>query len=395
MLTILAIRDLTERKRVSAQVIKTQRLESIGTFAGNIAHDLNNALAPVLMSLELLHKQNPNSSELVNTIESGANRGADMLRQLLVFSKGSYIEPQIVQTATLLDEILEIIRSTFPKNIELNAEIAEDLHPVLGDPTQIHQVLLNLCVNARDAMPDGGSLSVLAENVEVDASYASAIAGAHPGSYVMWRISDTGGGIPPEILDRIFEPFFTTKALGKGTGLGLSIVVGIVKSHHGFINAYSTLMKGSTFAVYIPADLTGAAVTGAIETKQAYFMGNGEAILIVDDSVGMLSAAKAVLTALNLHVFTATDGQDALEVVKQFGNAFSAVITDVHMPNMDGLAFVRELRAFLPDVRIIVISGNLDEDEANGFIEMGVHTFLEKPFTQEKLTTALAHAFAP
>ena len=394
MLSILAIRDLTERRKVNSQIIRAQRLESIGTFAGNIAHDLNNALAPVLMALELLRKQNPSAAVLVNTIESGANLGAEMLRQLLVFSKGSYVEPQLVESRAIVAEIEGLIQSTFPDSIEVKISVAEDLSSVLGDPTQIHQILLNLCVNARDAMPAGGVLSILAENVEIDSSYASALSGAVPGSYVMWRISDSGVGIPPEILDHIFEPFFTTKSLGKGTGLGLSIVTGIVKSHHGFINAYSTPMKGSTFAVYIPAYVSQAESSWVPPVTPSLFRGKGEMILVVDDSAGMRETTSSVLDSVNLHVITANDGMDALSIVKKHGHRLSAIITDMHMPNMDGLAFVGELRALLPNVGIIVISGNLDEEEARVFSDLGVQTFLDKPFTQNKLVSALSRVLA-
>ncbi len=393
-LTILAMRDLTERNKLNAQLVRAQRLESIGTFAGNIAHDLNNALAPVLMSMDLLRVQNPSSSKLINTMESAANRGVEMLRQLLVFSKGSYIEPKRVDTVAMLEEIQEVIRSSFPENIHFRLDVEGQLCPVQGDSTQILQVLLNLCVNARDAMRDGGTLTLSAANVEVDASYASAIPGAIPGSYVMWRISDTGIGIPMEMLDRIYEPFFTTKAQGKGTGLGLSIVVGIVKSHHGFLNVYSTPNKGSTFSIYLPADQSGSVDTIAPVVIRDAFVGKGESILVVDDSEGMRAAALSVLDALNLHVITAMDGNEALEIVGLIGEKLSAIITDVHMPNMDGLTFVRQVRNILPDIGIIVISGNLDEEEAGRFMKKGVQTFLKKPFTQENLTSALTQVLS-
>lgn len=394
MLTILAIRDLTERRKLNAQLIRAQRLESIGTFAGNIAHDLNNALAPILMSLELLREMNPNSVELVNMIESGANRGADMLRQLLVFSKGSYFEPKRIDMSSIFKDIEELIQTTFPDNIKLESNLAEDLCPVLGDPTQIYQVLFNLCINARDAMPVGGILSLSVESVEIDHCYASAVPGALPGSYVVCKVSDTGTGIVPEILDRIFEPFFSTKGHGKGTGLGLSIVVGIVKSHHGFLNAYSTPSKGSTFSVYLPADLSEVADSSPVLNGTHSFQGKGEVILVVDDSEGMRDAARTVLSVLKLRAITAIDGRDALQIVEQLGTNLSAIITDVHMPNMDGLAFVKELRRILPDIGIIVISGNLDEAEANSFRKMGVRSFLDKPFTQEKLIAALSQVIS-
>jgi len=392
-LTISAIRDMTERRKLEAQLVRAQRLESIGSFAGNIAHDLNNALAPVLMSLELIRLQNPASTELVATIESAARRGADMLRQLLVFSKGSYVDPKPVDLKELLDDIGRIITRTFPKSIELRTRYADGLQPVCGDSTQLHQILLNLCVNARDAMPGGGVLTITADNVKVDESYASIVPNAVPGNYVLWRISDTGSGIPSEVLDRIFEPFFTTKQHGRGTGLGLSIVVGIVKSHRGFVNVYSVPEKGSTFSVYLPVDNSGIDNPGLPQTVQVDLRGNGETILVVDDSEGIRSAATAVLSALDFQVVTAANGEDALRVVLGRGDDLAAVITDLHMPRMDGQYFVTELKKVLPNIGVIVTSGNLDEDAVNDFRALGVQAFLEKPFTQEKLTSALSSVF--
>jgi len=242
-------------------------------------------------------------------------------------------------------------------------------------------------------MPGGGVLTITADNVKVDESYASIVPNAVPGNYVLWRISDTGSGIPSEVLDRIFEPFFTTKQHGRGTGLGLSIVVGIVKSHRGFVNVYSVPEKGSTFSVYLPVDNSGIDNPGLPQTVQVDLRGNGETILVVDDSEGIRSAATAVLSALDFQVVTAANGEDALRVVLGRGDDLAAVITDLHMPRMDGQYFVTELKKVLPNIGVIVTSGNLDEDAVNDFRALGVQAFLEKPFTQEKLTSALSSVF--
>lgn len=253
-LTIAAVRDVTERRKLEAQLSRTKRLESVGAFAGNIAHDLNNALTPALLSLDLLTGSNRETSQLVATVQASVQRGADMLRQLLVFSKGSCLEPKLVNSMELLGEVRDIVKLSFPENIDVRAHSGDDLKQVWGDRTQLYQLLMNLCLNARDAMPDGGALTIVAENIQIDAECVRVMPDTRPGPYVMWRVSDTGHGMPADVLDRVFEPFFTTKGYGQGTGLGLSIVMGIAKSHAGFINAYSTPGSGSTFAVYIPAD---------------------------------------------------------------------------------------------------------------------------------------------
>ncbi|MCD6050779.1 MAG: multi-sensor hybrid histidine kinase [Verrucomicrobia bacterium] len=385
-------KDITERKRAESQMLRTQRLESIGTLAGGVAHDLNNALAPILMSVELLRMEYPDASKMIDMVETSAKRGADMVRQLLTFAKGVEGARLLIQPTHLLKEMEKIIRSTFPKNIQLRASYACNLQTIIGDTTQLHQVLLNLCVNARDAMPNGGTLTLAAENTEIDEAYASSVAEARPGNYVLWRITDTGTGIPPEIIERIFEPFFSTKGPDKGTGLGLSTVIGIVKSHSGFVRVYSVPNQGTTFSVFLPA---AGADTQAEEAEKVpdAFCGNGETILVADDEQAVRMAARAVLTSLNFKVATAADGTEALIQVAEKRNELKAVITDLHMPHMDGLAFVRALKRMLPDVGIIIASGRLDEREAKEFKSLGVNAVLEKPFTQDKLVEALKTVF--
>lgn len=387
-------RDVTEQKKLEAQVLRSQRLESIGALAGGVAHDINNALAPIMMASELLRLEFPDAaSSYLDLVQAAAKRGADMVKQLLTFAKGAEGERLLVQPKHLLKEMQKLITSTFPKNIQLQTRFAKDLRTILGDATQLHQVLLNLCVNARDAMPNGGTLTLEGENMELDTAQANTVPEAKSGRYVVLRVEDTGTGIPPEIFERIFEPFFTTKGPEKGTGLGLSTVIGIVKSHGGFVRVYSTPEQGSTFAVHLPACGSGGGDTAMLTKVETTFRGRGETILVVDDEASVRNVLRAVLTKLNFKVLTASDGTAALVQVTEQQTELRAVITDLHMPHMDGLAFVRVLKSRSPQAGIILISGRLDEREANEFKELGVNTVLEKPFTQEKLVAALKAVF--
>lgn len=383
------IKDTTERRQAESQRLRTQRLESIGTLAGGLAHDLNNSLAPILMGLELLRTEVPRSADIINTMETSAKRGADMVRQLVTFAKGRDGARRLLQPHGLLVEMEKLIRGTFPKSIQLRTNYAPEVSAVRGDATQLHQVLLNLCVNARDAMPDGGTLTLESQNTEVDAALATAAGDATSGPYVVWRVIDTGIGIPPEIIERIFDPFFTTKDPDKGTGLGLATVAGIVKSHGGFLRVYSVVGQGTTFAVYLPVAKEGEEESGAALAIDTTFRANGETVLLVDDEASVRDIARKVLSTLNFQVITAADGTEALMQVAEKRGQLRAVITDLHMPHMDGLTFVRVLKRMLPEAGIIVASGRLDEADAKQFASLGVTVRLEKPFTQQKLVEAL------
>jgi PAS domain S-box-containing protein len=393
--SILGIsRDITEPKQVEGQRLRTQRLESIGTLAGGVAHDLNNSLAPILMAAEMLRLEFPNmAGTYLDLIQANTQRGAAMVKQLLTFAKGVEGERLLIQPKHLLKEMEKLIGSTFPKNIQLKTRYEKNLRTIVGDVTQFHQVLLNLCINARDAMPEGGTLTLEAENMELDTVYADALMEAKPGYYVVWRVMDTGTGIPPEILDRIFDPFFTTKGPGKGTGLGLSTLIGIVKSHGGFVRVYSVPGKGSTFAVYLPAAASGADNTPLPTKTDMPYRGHGETILVVDDETAVRTVLRAILTKLNFKVLTASDGAAALTQVTEQAAELRAVITDLHMPQLDGLSFVRVLKGRLPQVGIIVASGRLDEPDENEFKKLGVSALLGKPFTLEELVEALKTVF--
>jgi CheY-like chemotaxis protein len=294
-------------------------------------------------------------------------------------------------------ELERLMKGSFPKSIELQIVSPEDLAAVVGDPTQLHQVLLNLCVNARDAMPGGGRLSVGLQELELDAVGARAIPDAVPGRYVALQVSDTGSGIPPEILDRIFDPFFTTKAPDKGTGLGLSTVLGIVKGHGGFVQVYSQMGEGTIFTIYLPAAPTGAGAASlapAVATAEAG-QGRGETILFVDDEAAVREVGRTVLERLNYQVLLASDGADGLLLVAQHQHTLRAVITDLHMPHMDGIAFVRALRRVMPNVPVVLASGRVDDALVDAFKALGVTRRLDKPFTEVQLAQQLQAVLAP
>lgn len=383
------IRDITERKQVEQERTRSQRLQSIGTLAGGIAHDLNNAIAPIMMSLEILKLSYPDEPQTLSDIEVSAKRAADMVRQLLTFAKGMEGKRVSVQTNHLLRELVNIMKSTFPKNIQFEVKCDPDIPTVFGDATQIHQVLLNLCVNARDAMPRGGKLMLETKLKGVDAAFASTVPQATPGNYVLICVTDNGTGIPLEILDRIFDPFFTTKSSDKGTGLGLSTVLGIVNGHGGFLRVHSEPGKGTSFSVYFPAEnAVGAALTSPSNPAEDFF-GNGESILFVDDEAAVRNIASTLLQRMNVIPFTADDGVDGLVKASEKRGNLKGVITDMNMPHMDGLMFVRALRRILPDIPVVVASGRLDDDVAEEFKALGVTSRLDKPFTEGQLKETL------
>ena len=387
--------DITEKKLLEEKFLHAQRLEAIGTLAGGVAHDLNNALAPIMMGVALLKTQYPEESKILDMFEASAKRGADMVRQLLTFAKGAEGERVLIQPGHLVKELENLMKGSFPKNIQLVVKCGPKLPLVLGDATQLHQVLLNLCVNARDATPHGGTLTLEAQRMKMDAVHARSVPDAKPGEYVVLRVRDTGTGIPPEILDRIFDPFFTTKGPDKGTGLGLSTVMGIVKGHGGFLQVYSQLGQGSTFTAYLPVDGAKGGDTDLLAKAAVEFRGQGETILFVDDEPALRAVARAVLRRLNFKPLTATDGADGLIQVAQHRTELRAIITDLHMPHMDGLAFVRALRRMLPDIPVMVASGRMEDAVAGEFKTLGVTSRLDKPFTEVQLAEALKNLPVP
>jgi len=383
--------DLTERKKLEHQFLRAQRMESIGTLAGGVAHDLNNILSPIMMAIEILKLSatDSNTKTILDTLELTTKRGADIVRQVLSFARGMEGERVEVQAKHLLKDIESIVRDTFPKNIHLEINIFPNAWTILGDPTQLHQILLNLCVNARDAMPHGGNLHVAVENSVIDEHYAAMNIQTRPGRYVMISVSDTGVGIPPDVIDKIFEPFFTTKEIGKGTGLGLSTVLAIVKSHEGFVNVYSEPGRGTTFKVYLPAmNISSNAPT--TETQRIGLpRGNGETILVVDDESSILTITCQTLQAFGYRVLTATDGAEAVAVYAAHQGEISVVLTDMMMPVMDGSAVIRALLRINPAISIIAASGLKSNGLAAKPGDPGVKHFLTKPYTARTLLKAI------
>jgi hypothetical protein len=388
--TVLVIStDITEKKKLEAHFLRAQRMESIGTLAGGVAHDLNNVLTPIILAVETLlqGKTDERSQKLLAMIESNAKRGADMAHQVLAFARGMEGVKVTIEPKHLIKEVEKIARETFPKSIRVEARTARDLTAVSGNATQLHQVLLNLCLNARDAMPNGGVLRITADNALIDEGYARMNPEAKPGKYVVLTVSDTGVGIAPENLPRVFEPFFTTKGIGMGTGLGLSTAAGIVKSHNGFVHAYSELGKGSEFRVYIPAIEVGTEARK--ERKKELPVGNGETILIVDDESSVLEVTRSTLEAHGYKVLIAADGTEALAQYAKHSGEIQVVLTDMMMPYMDGAATIRALERMDPHVKIIASSGMIRTTGAPELGSSQVKAFIPKPYTAEKLLTTL------
>jgi PAS domain S-box-containing protein len=393
------MRDLTEQKKMEAQYLRALRMESIGTLAGGIAHDLNNVLTPIMMAIELLKLNlgnDPRRIKILDTIEVNSRRGADLVRQVLSFARGLYGQRVAIRLRPLINELKGIISETFPRNIRIVSDVPADLWPIAGDPTQIHQVLLNLAVNARDAMPHGGTLTLAAANLTIDAQYAGTSQGsktgrgqeAKAGPHVLLQVTDTGVGIPPEVRERIFEPFFTTKELGHGTGIGLATVHTIVKSHGGFLNVESEVGLGTTFKIFLPADPTLRA--DKPEPAPAELpRGRDELVLAVDDEFSIRDITKQTLEAFGYRVITANDGAEAVALYAKHVREIAVVLTDMMMPIMDGAATIQVLMRINPAVKIIAASGVDSGDTVAKATNAGVKHFLPKPYTAETLLKLL------
>ncbi|MBD2311718.1 response regulator [Desertifilum sp. FACHB-1129] len=382
--------DITEKKQLEAQFLRAQRLESLGTLASGIAHDLNNILTPILTGVQLLQLKfpylNDQTQQMLKMLETSAQRGAQLIRQILSFARSVEGKRVSLQIHHLLIEIETIIQQTLPKSIEIQIDSAADLWTVSGDATQLHQVLMNLCVNARDAMPNGGTLSMTARNLILDESSARKHLDAKVGPYVRVTISDTGIGIPQEIQERIFDPFFTTKEVGKGTGLGLSAVLGIIKSHGGFVDVQSEVNQGSQFHLYLPASQS-AAIPPADELEP--LLGQQELILVVDDEAMICETTKTILEAYNYQVLTANDGVEAIALYAEHQEEIYCVLMDIMMPLMDGPSILPLLRRLNPDVYAIAMSGLNSKEAVKQLQQLGFQDFLPKPFSTQDLLQAL------
>jgi PAS domain S-box-containing protein len=366
--------DLTEQKKIEAQFLRTQRMESIGALAGGIAHDLNNVLGPIMMAVDVIQAdpKNESNSGLLELIGTSAKRGSELVKQILTFARGIDGGRTALSVQRLVAEVVKLAADTFPRNIIVEALIADGIPSVQGDATQIHQILLNLFVNARDAMPEGGEIRIKVNTVTVDERATRFYREAISGRFVLVEVSDTGMGIPAEVLPKIFEPFFTTKAPGKGTGLGLSTVLGIVKGHGGFVEVSSEPGNGTSFLIYLPTDEMEPEIEERVLDPG---FGRNEGILVVDDEAAILEITRETLAAFGYHVLTTGTGEEAVALFKRHDGELNLVIVDLIMPGMSGKTLIARLREIKPEIRVIAVSGISVEPR-----QVEANYFLKKPY---------------
>ncbi len=375
--------DVTERKKLQEQLIHAQKMEGIGTLAGGIAHDFNNILGIILgYSTLLAHtKNNPQKfSENMAAINQSVHRGANLVRQILTFARKSETSFEIVDVNIMAKELLSMVTQTFPKVVSFSHNFQEGLPPISADPSQLHQAILNLCVNARDAMPTGGTLS-LSTGLQSGEDLRKRLSDASESHYVFVAVSDTGVGMTDHLKSRIFEPFFTTKEPGKGTGLGLAVVYGIVNAHHGFVDVESEPGKGTTFRLYFPIHVSLKEEYKAGKPKNGESPhGSSEAILVVEDEELLLNMVRALLEENGYTVFTALDGKGALAVYDLHRNEIKLVLTDMGLPRLSGTEVFIRLREINPDIKVILVSGYLDAELKTELLKAGARAFLQKPY---------------
>lgn len=378
-------RDITERRGLEEQVRRMQRLDGLGALAGGIAHDLNNVLAPILTAAQLLKESSgdPGNAGIVDIVERSARRGRDIVKQVLTFARGQSNEMSELQLRYIIQEVMSILSRTLPKSIELSSVVPRDLRPVNGNATQMQQVLMNLCVNARDAMEAGGTLSVEARNVDGrradDGTWI-------PGSFVELTVSDTGPGIPEAIRSQVFEPFFTTKEPGKGTGLGLTTVASIVRDHLGLIRIARTDSSGTAFSVLLPG-VPESQISPQSDPATPLPRGNGESILVVDDELSILQICGETLEAYGYRVQTAPSAREAMFLLgNRSGAPINLLLVDVDMPELDGPTFAASALVIVPDLRVLLMSGSLS---GKSRAEVANQPLLIKPFTAEQLLRAV------
>lgn len=382
--------DITERNKLESQLLRTQRLESIGTLAGGIAHDLNNVLTPILLGVEILANDEKVEyrKKTLNTIGISAKRGADMVKQVLSFTRGREGDKAPLQLKHVIRDLEKILHETFPKNLEIKVNLSADLPPIVGDVTQLHQVLLNLCVNARDAMPEGGKILVGAGKINLTEAETKQFLGTKPGNYVRLQVQDTGSGIPQEIIDRIFEPFFTTKEVGKGTGLGLSTVLSIVKQHAAFLDVSSVVGRGTTFTILFPLN-EAAAVVQNKEIQAPVAAGSGRLVLVVDDEANIRDLLHSVLTAQGYRVMVAEDGARAVELFQKHSAEISLVMIDMMMPVLDGYKAIAAMHQLRRDTNFVAMSGMMQAEKYEQIATLTKIEVMNKPFSGQKVLETL------
>jgi len=388
--------DIAEKKRLEAQFLRVQRTESIGMLAGGVAHDINNVLVPILVSSEMLEPMvsDPDGRQYVASIRASAQHGAALVRQLLAFARGAVGQQTDLPLAPLLEDFSSFMSQMLSRSVTVQLETGHDLWSVRGDATQLKQVLMNLCLNSRDAMPEGGAINIKAKNLVLNATEAAALREVKPGPHVEIIVTDTGTGMMPDVLEKIFDPFFTTKEIGKGTGLGLAAVRGIVKGHNGTVTVESEPGRGTSFRILLPALARDLSVKSADPVASADVRGTGQGILLVDDEPGVRDILGALLGSSGYRVLKARSGREALEIFRDRSAEIALVLTDVTMSDGDGFMLVSELRKQGIMIPVLVMSGMAGaghyEDKARALDV----PLLGKPITRDALTKAVQAALA-
>ncbi len=386
--------DVTREKLLQEELIQAQKMEAIGRLTGSIAHDFNNMLTPIMGFADLILSRfelDETQKLYIEEIKKSAQRASLLTKQLLAFSRKQFLVPEILDISKVIMDIGEMLKRLLGKDIELILEFEKDLWPCKADKTQIQQIIMNLAVNARDAMPGGGKLKIKVENVMIDREYVEINLDAKTGNYILITVEDTGSGIDKEIIGYVFEPFFTTKPPGQGTGLGLSVVYGIVRQHSGWINVYSEKGKGTSFKIYLPAFFESEKVQRVKEKEPVKVKGRGQKILVIEDEE---SVRKFILTILSKNNYNSLEAQDAKEALNIFEQEeIDAVICDIILPDKSGIEVVEEFIKKKPDLKIIMSSGYANREKELKKIKEKGWLFLQKPYTSSKLLETLSKIF--
>jgi PAS domain S-box-containing protein len=386
--------DITSRKNLESELRQAHKMESLGTLAGGIAHDFNNLLAIIHGYSEFCLQGGADEAILQKSLQEihrAAQRASGLVRQILTFSRKAEIRYAPVDLNQLARDLVALMAETFPRTVTFQLKLAEKLPPLLADQTQIQQIVLNLCVNARDAMPQGGSITVTTTvklGAELQSRHRNAEAARR---YACLDVSDTGTGMTPEVRSRIFEPFFTTKQANQGTGLGLAVVYGIASSHQGFIDVDSTLSVGSTFHVYLP--LAGETAVATTSATNAEFPGGTESLLIVDDEGSLRTLLAAAFTRKGYRVTTAATGLEAIEIIGDLSRSLDAVLLDLNMPGTNGVEVLKVIRASRPDLPVLVISGHITPEVRAEFQQLNQRDFVQKPYRLDEVGRRLRSLF--